>query len=100
MQQVVIPNHLDTQLYNTLRNLVEQLKRQEIPVGTERTARGLADGEMAIVDIKKKRYLYTRQGKRLIRIPFEDVDALREETLTSPTGSEQRTYSSRIYQED
>ena len=94
MNKVIIPNNLDTNLYGSLRSIVEALERQEIKVGTEKTARGLRDGEMAVVDIKGEgRYLYTKQGKKLVRIPFQEVG---REGLSIATEDELITFSSEI----
>lgn len=95
MNKVIIPNNLDTNLYGSLRSIVEALERQEIKVGTEKTARGLRDGEMAVVDIKGEgRYLYTKQGKKLVRIPFQEVG--RETGRSIATEDELITFSSEI----
>lgn len=92
MNRVVIPNGLDTRLYNSLRSIVEALERQEIKVGTEKTARGLRDGEMAVADVEGQRYLYSKVGKKLVRIPFEEIGATTEPSTTEP----EITFSSQI----
>ena len=83
MNKIIVPNTLDSNLYQSLRSIVEALERQEIKRGTEKTARGLRDGEMAVVDIEGERFLYTKRGKKLVRVPFQETDQGREDITFS-----------------
>ncbi len=82
----IIPSHLDTQLYNSLRSLAEAVERQEIKLGTVQTVRNLKDGDFAFITENGNKYFYTKSDGKVFRILFLDEDG--DET------TEQRTFYS------